>query len=182
MAITVGVLSDTRRRTLEALCDTFAPALEAPEGDEQTRAFYERARVAISAWPRRSSALLAQTAMPEDIEAFGQLLDAFVAQDCREPLARGAHGAACTRSPRSSPEAKLGVRQLRALTFLFFYGLPDESGRNANWDAIGYPGPRIARSVPRAGAEDDLDRAPRRRHARRSRRTCAWSAREPAAA
>ena len=28
----------------------------------------------------------------------------------------------------SSPEAKLGVRQLRALTFFFFYGLPDECG------------------------------------------------------
>jgi choline dehydrogenase-like flavoprotein len=27
------------------------------------------------------------------------------------------------------------------MTFLFFYGLPDEMGQNPNWEAIGYPGP-----------------------------------------
>jgi choline dehydrogenase-like flavoprotein len=48
----------------------------------------------------------------------------------------------------SSPEAKLGVRQLRALTFLFFYGLADEHANNPNWAAIGYPGPLSAPPSP----------------------------------
>ncbi len=139
MATTVGVLSETRRRALEAICDTFAPALEAPDADAQTRAFYERAASDLGVAAQIES-LLAQTAIPEDIEAFGQLLDAFAAQDVAGlPLEE--RTALVHAISDSSAEAKLGVRQLRALTFLFFYGLPDESGRNANWDAIGYPGP-----------------------------------------
>ncbi len=62
----------------------------------------------------------------------------------------------CTGIAASAPEAKLGVRQLRALTFLFFYGLPDENGQNPNWEAIGYPGPLSPAPTSRAGAEDDL--------------------------
>ena len=42
MAVTVGVLSDTRRATLEAVCDTFAPALQLDGGGEAERAFYAR--------------------------------------------------------------------------------------------------------------------------------------------
>ena len=41
----------------------------------------------------------------------------------------------------SGPEAKLGLIILRKVTLLFFYALPDEQGRNPNWEAIGYPGP-----------------------------------------
>ena len=41
------------------------------------------------------------------------------------------------------PEAKLGLLQLKALTLLFFYALPDELGQNPNWEAIGYPGPQL---------------------------------------
>ena len=80
----------------------------------------------------------------------------------------------------SSPAAKLGVRQLRALTFLFFYALPDEAGHNANWDALGYPGLISAPPSP--------EQAPKTialEHARVSRRrfrpTSAWSAPVPAA-
>jgi len=139
MAVAVGVLSDTRRRALEAVCDTFAPSLDVEDEREAVREFYARSAsdLAIAA---QIEGLLAQTAMPEEIEALGQLLDAFAAQDIAglPPAARTelVHGIAA-----SSPEAKLGVRQLRAMTFLFFYGLPDEAGQNPNWEAIGYPGP-----------------------------------------
>jgi choline dehydrogenase-like flavoprotein len=142
MAVAVGVLSDTRRRTLEAVCDTFAPSLEIDDQDAELRAFYARSAsdMGIAA---QIEGLLAQTALPEEIEALGQLLDAFSAQDLAglplEDRTELLHAVAA-----SSPEAKLGVRQLRALTFLFFYGLPDEAGHNPNWDAIGYPGPLSA--------------------------------------
>jgi len=58
---------------------------------------------------------------------------------------------ACARThaiAASSPEARLGVRQLRGLTMLFFYALPDEAGHNDNWDALGYPGPLSAPPSP----------------------------------
>jgi len=40
----------------------------------------------------------------------------------------------------SDPEAKLGLHSLKALTMLFCYALPNEQGRNPNWESIGYPG------------------------------------------
>ncbi len=145
MAVTVGALTDTRRRTLEAVCDTFAPSVDAGNG-ETGRAFYARAASDLGV-AGQIEGLLAQTALPEDIEALGQLLDAITAQgfdglelDARTGLLHAIAG--------SSPEAKLGIRQLRALTFLFFYGLPDEHGRNPNWPAIGYPGPLSAPPTP----------------------------------
>jgi choline dehydrogenase-like flavoprotein len=146
MAVTVGVLNDTRHQALEALCDTFVPSLESDDEREMVRDFYARCAsdLAIAA---QIEGLLAQTAMPEEIEAVGLLLDAFAAQDIAS-LALEARTELLHAIVASSPDAKLGVRQLRALTFLFFYGLPDESGHNANWDAIGYPGPLSAPPSP----------------------------------
>jgi len=146
MAVTVGVLSDTRRRTLQAVCDTFAPALEVDEGSEAVRSFYARSASDLGV-AEQIEGLLAQTAMPEEIEAMGQLLDAVAAQNLPE-LGLQARTELLHALAASSPEAKLGIRQLRALTFLFFYGLPDESGHNPNWAAIGYPGPVSAAPSP----------------------------------
>src|SRR6185437_6324441 len=138
MAVTVGVLSDTRRRTLEEICDTFAPSLQGG-GDAAGEAFFARSASDLGV-AAQIEGLLAQTAMPEDLEAFGQLLDAIAAEGfgAADLAARTALLHAISDS---SPAAQLGVRQLRAMTFLFFYGLPDEFGRNPNWEAIGYPGP-----------------------------------------
>ena len=145
MAVTVGVLSDTRRRTLEEVCDTFAPAVDGGDGATGT-AFYARSASDLGV-ASQIEGLLAQTALPEEVEAFGQLLDAIAAQgfgDCAlEQRTQLLHAIS-----DSSPEGKLGVRQLRAMTFLFFYGLPDEQGRNPNWEAIGYPGPLSAPPTP----------------------------------
>ncbi len=147
MAVTVGVLSDTRRRTLEAICDTFAPSLApAEEMDETLREFYARSASDLGV-PAQIEGLLAQTALPEEIEALGQLLDGFAAQDFAG-LPLPARTELIHAIAASSPEAKFAVRQLRALTFLFFYGLPDEAGHNPNWDAIGYPGPISAPPSP----------------------------------
>jgi len=146
MAVTVGVLSETRRRALEAVCDTFAPSLQVEDQREVRRAFYARSASDLGV-PAQIEGLLAQTALPEEIEALGLLLDAFAAQDIAAlPLEARTELVHAVAS--SSPEAKLGVRQLRALTFLFFYGLPDEAGHNPNWDAIGYPGPLSAAPSP----------------------------------
>jgi choline dehydrogenase-like flavoprotein len=146
MAVTVGVLGDTRRATLHTLCDTFAPSLQSADGDDAERAFYGRAASDLGV-AEQIEALLAQTALPEEIEATGQLLDALAAQgfDAGDLDARTAllHAMA-----DASPEVKFGLRQLRALTFLFFYGLASPTVPNPNWDAIGYPGPRTPAPSP----------------------------------
>ena len=133
MAVTVGVLSDTRRQTLEEICDTFAPSLQ--DGGD----FFARCASDLGV-AAQIEGLLAQTALPEDIEALGQLLDAIAAQGFGAADLDG-RTALLHAIADSSPEAKLGIRQLRAMTFLFFYGLPDEAGQNPNWEGIGYPGP-----------------------------------------
>jgi choline dehydrogenase-like flavoprotein len=142
MAVTVGVLSGTRRRALEAICDTFAPAIDGSDDDFMRRAASD---LGVAA---QIEGLLAQTAMPEEIEAVGQLLDAFAAQGFSTEMPVEARTAMLHAVSASSPEAKLGVRQLRGLTFLFFYALPDERGHNDNWDALGYPGPISAPPSP----------------------------------
>lgn len=146
MAVVAGVLSEARRRTLEAVCDTVAPAVEVDTDDAVVREFYARAAsdLGIAA---QLEGLLAQSMMPEELEAVNQLLDAIGDNDFAEqPLevrTQILHGVAS-----SGLEAKLGVRQLRALTLLFFYALPDASGRNPNWEVIGYPGPISAPPPP----------------------------------
>jgi choline dehydrogenase-like flavoprotein len=146
VAVTVGVLGETRRRTLEAVCDTFAPSIEVDDEREELRAFYARSASDLGV-PAQIEGLLAASALPEEIEAVGQLLDAFAAQDLAS-LPLGARTELLHAVSASAPEAKLGVRQLRALTFLFFYALPDEAGHNDNWDALGYPGPLSAPPSP----------------------------------
>jgi choline dehydrogenase-like flavoprotein len=146
MAVTVGVLSDTRRRTLEAVCDTFAPSIAVDGDDQVLRDFYARSASDLGV-PGQIEGLLAQSMMPEEIEALGHLLDAFAEHDFASlPLA--ARTGFLHQISDSSPEAKLGVRQLRGLTLLFFYALPDEYGHNLNWDALGYPGPVSAPPSP----------------------------------
>jgi choline dehydrogenase-like flavoprotein len=146
MAVVAGVLSGTRRRTLEAVCDTVAPSVDVDTDDGVLSDFFARSAsdLGIAA---QLEGLMAQSMMPEELEGIGELLDAIGANDFAEqPLevrTQILHAVA-----DSGPEAKLGVRQLRALTLLFFYSLPDSGGHNPNWEALGYPGPLSAPPTP----------------------------------
>src|SRR5947209_3288705 len=146
MAVTVGVLSDTRRRTLEAVCDTFAPSFDEPGENQAQREFFARAASDLGV-AGQIEGLLAQTAMPEEIEATGQLLDAIAAQGF-DGYDLDARTALLHAMAESAPEVNFGLRQLRAVTFLFFYGLATTTEPNPNWPAIGYPGPRSAAPSP----------------------------------
>src|SRR5215472_14414597 len=146
MAVTVGVLEDTRRQTLEALCGTFAPSVECHGDDAAQRDFYARSASDLGVAAQLED-LFAQSMLPEEIEAIGQVLDAFAEQGF---AAKGLQQRTeiIHRLASSSPGAKLAVRQLRGLTFLFFYALPDDAGHNPNWDALSYPGPISAPPPP----------------------------------
>ena len=146
MAVVSGVLSDTRRGTLEAICDTVVPSIDVDSDDAVLREFYARAASDLGVAPQLE-ALMAQSMMPEEIEAMGHLIDA-IGENGFADQPPPARTEILRAVASSSPEAKLGVRQLRALTLLFFYALPDATGRNPNWDAIGYPGPVSAPPSP----------------------------------
>ena len=87
--------------------------------------------------------LMADVMVPEEIEGFGGLLDALAAEGFNDADVDGRtqmiHGFRA-----QDPDAKLGLQAFKGLTFLFFYGLPDEVGSNPNWEAIGFPGPQAA--------------------------------------
>jgi choline dehydrogenase-like flavoprotein len=134
-------LSELQQATLRQLVDTFAP--EVAVADDPT-----------GFWARKGSDLgvdqaiaqqLSSGAIPEEqLEGLRQLLEALRAQgfddapqEAREQILHGFMDA--------DPAALAGLSGLRALTFLLFYAIPDPAtGRNPNWDAIGYPGPRTA--------------------------------------
>jgi choline dehydrogenase-like flavoprotein len=139
------VLSEIQQATLRAVADTFAPEVDV--ADDPT-----------GFWRRKASDLgidlaivdqLGSGAVPEEqLQGLRELLDALrdqgfdgAPQEAREQILHAFMD--------SGPEALAGLSGLRALTFLLFYALPDPAtGRNANWEAIGYPGPRAVPPSP----------------------------------
>jgi choline dehydrogenase-like flavoprotein len=124
---------------LAALCDTFIPSLDAETGDSVERAFMARAASDLQVAAQIED-LVAQAMLPAEIEALGGLLDALGAEGFAEaPLEARTQIIHAFRD--QDEQSKHGLHQLKALTFLFFYALPDERGSNPNWEALGYPGP-----------------------------------------
>ena len=80
MAVMAGVLDETQRRTLEAVCDTFVPAVEYDGGDEAHERLHARSAADMGV-AAQIEGLMAQAMMPEDIAALGRLLDALAAND-----------------------------------------------------------------------------------------------------
>jgi hypothetical protein len=146
MAISPAVvLSEVQQATLAKVCDTFAPPVEV---DDDPTGFWGRTASDLQI-PEAIAAQLGSGAVPEEqLEGFRQLLDALgeqgfndAPQEAREAILHGFMD--------SGPEALAGLSALRALTFLLFYAMPDPAtGRNPNWEAIGYPGPRAAVPSP----------------------------------
>jgi choline dehydrogenase-like flavoprotein len=160
VAVTASVLSEVQRQTLEAVCDTVVPAVQSDVEDPVLRDFLGRAASELGV-AEQIEGLIGQMP-PEQMQGFADLLDGLAQSDLAnlplEARTRVLHDVAA-----SSHEARLGVLALRNSTFLFFYGLTDEGGRNPNWDAIGYPGPLSAppspqqapKTIPVLETEDD---------------------------
>jgi choline dehydrogenase-like flavoprotein len=139
MAVAAAVLTDLQRRTLEAVCDTVVPGVQADTEDQVMREFLARSAGDLAVAEQIEN-LMAQ-AMPDDqIQGFAELLDGLAAHDFAN-LSLEARTQALHDLAASSHEARLGVIALRSTALLFFYGLPDEYGQNPNWPALGYPGP-----------------------------------------
>src|SRR5919197_1915055 len=126
--------SQSRRRTLARVCDTFVPRIERAE---DAHGFWARAASDLGV-PDAIEDALAQT--PEAAqEGMRGLLDA-LADDGFDDSAQGERERMLHELSDSSPEALAAVHALKGLTTMLFYGGPDpETGRNPNWDAVGYP-------------------------------------------
>jgi choline dehydrogenase-like flavoprotein len=138
VAVVAGVLSEAQRRTLEVLCDTWIPALDA-NGDPVEARFLARPARELDIASQIED-LMRDSMTAEEIAGVAELLDGIEEQDFAS-LALDERVAALSETAKSSVEARHGLHQLRALTTLLFYALPDEQGQNPNWEALGYPGP-----------------------------------------
>jgi acyl-CoA reductase-like NAD-dependent aldehyde dehydrogenase/choline dehydrogenase-like flavoprotein len=142
---TSDLFSDAQRRTLAVLCDTFVPSLSPPEGESDPTGFWARAASHIGVPEAIEVTLLQSNAPAEQIEGLRELLDS-LAQNGMMPEVPLAQREELVRATSDSgPAALAGINAIRGLTTTLHYALPDlGTGRNPNWDAIGYPGPRAA--------------------------------------
>jgi choline dehydrogenase-like flavoprotein len=140
MAIAQAVLNETQRGTLLALCNTFVPSLAVDTHDPLEREFMARAAGDLGV-PEQIEGLMAQVMTGEEIAGFAGLLDALGAQGFAEAdlgtRTQMVHGFSA-----QDAEAKQGLRAIKGLSLLFFYGLPDAAGANPNWETLGFPGPK----------------------------------------
>jgi choline dehydrogenase-like flavoprotein len=138
MAVSV-VLSEIQRDTLRQLCDTVIPSLDVAG---EKAAFYARAASDMGVPDAAEQALA--TLPEQQVDGLRQLLDAIEAEgfgeappEAREQIVKAFMDA--------GPESLAGMTAFKGLALLFFYGLVDpQTGRNPNWEAIGYPGPLSA--------------------------------------
>ena len=140
MATAQVVLNETQSQTLGALCDTFVPSVAAETHDPLERDFMARAASDLDV-AGQIEGLMADVMTPEEIAGFAGLLDALAAEGFGD-------GDLATRTQMvhgfssQDAEAKQGLRAIKGLTLLFFYGLPDAAGINVNWAALAFPGPK----------------------------------------
>jgi choline dehydrogenase-like flavoprotein len=129
-------LTEAQRATLRAVCDTYVPSL--PRADDAD-GFWGRAASHLGVDQGLADVL---AGLPADQSAgMAQLLDVLAeqgflgaSQASREQLLRN--------TAMASREAAGGVAALRGLTFLLTYaGVDPSTGRNPNWERLGYPGP-----------------------------------------
>ena len=158
-----------------------AGAAGGPDGVGDPDGFWARAASHLGVPEAIELALLQSGAPPEQIDGLAELLDSLAEEGMVAETPQEAREQIVHAFADSGPEALAGIDSLRGLTPVLYYGLPDlGTGRNPNWDAIGYPGPRASRppsrsrspsAVPRPGpTDDDRGRRVRGRLRRRRRR------------
>jgi acyl-CoA reductase-like NAD-dependent aldehyde dehydrogenase/choline dehydrogenase-like flavoprotein len=140
------LFTDAQRRTLLALCDTFVPSLSPPAGEDgagDPHGFWARAASHLGVPESIEVALLQSGAPAEQVAGLRALLDSLAEAGMSSGAPQEKREAIIHSFCDSSPEALAGIHSLKGMTLSLYYVLPDlGTGRNANWDAIGYPGPR----------------------------------------
>ena len=79
MAVAATVLSDTQRAVLEAVCDTYVPAVESSSSDPVEQSFLARSAGDLLG-AAQIEGMFAETLLPEEIAQVAGLLDAIAGQ------------------------------------------------------------------------------------------------------
>ncbi len=142
-----GLFDDAQRATLAALCDTWVPALEPPDGGADPTGFWARSASDYGI-PAAVELTLLRSDVPErQLAGLRALLDGLAAEGMAATATQEQREALVGAFERD-PEAAAGLDALRGACLMLHYALPDlGTGTNPNWPGIGYPGPR-ARPKP----------------------------------
>jgi acyl-CoA reductase-like NAD-dependent aldehyde dehydrogenase/choline dehydrogenase-like flavoprotein len=139
------LFTDAQRQTLSVLCDTFVPSLPPPEGEDDPTGFWARAASHLSVPEAIEVMLLQANAPAEQIEGLRRLLDSIAEHGMRAEAPLAQREELIRAFSASGPETLAGINAVRGLATTLHYALPElGTGRNPNWDAMGYPGPRSA--------------------------------------
>lgn len=141
-------LSDPQRATLRALCDTIVPRV--PRDPDP-----------LGFWARNASDLGVELAVEQLVLGLGDpalrdgligLLDVIAQAGLLTAPTQASREQVLRNLTLASPEAAAGVGALTNMTLFLAYGMPDPvTGRNPNWDILGYRGP--ATPVPETPKE-----------------------------
>jgi choline dehydrogenase-like flavoprotein len=136
-----GVLSESQRAILTAVCDTVVPSLP-------------RDRDSDGLWGRKASdlgvdvgaaQLTSEIPDPELRGGLLQLIDALGGQGIVRAPSQESREQILRNTALSDPRAAAGVAALIGMTLFLHNGAPDpQTGQNPNWKAFGYPGPTSA--------------------------------------
>ena len=140
---TSTLFDDAQRATLTAFCDTIVPSLPPPADDgAEVGAFWARSGSDLGVPEAMEVGLLMAEPPDEVVAGLRELLDGLAAQGMSAETPQELREQIVIGVENSGPEALAGIATLRGLCLSLFYALPDlGTGRNPNWDAIGYPGP-----------------------------------------
>ncbi len=141
---TSTLFDDAQRATLAAFCDSIVPSLAPPgeNGAGDPTGFWARSASHLGV-PEALEVGLLMAELPDDVAAgLRELLDGLAEQGMNAGTPQELREQIVVGVENSGPEALAGIATLRGLCLSLFYALPDlGTGRNPNWDAIGYPGP-----------------------------------------
>ncbi|MEX1162558.1 MAG: GMC family oxidoreductase [Nitriliruptor sp.] len=133
---------------LDALAETFAPPAEPPTvAADDPNGFWARSASEVGVGPRLAERLL-EMLPPEDVDELGTLLD-LLRRTGFTKLPQGGRERVLKALSAANPDARAGINGLRGLAMQLYYGAVDASGRNPNWDQLGYPGPPAIDPAPR---------------------------------
>ncbi len=136
------VFNDAQRITLAALCDTWIPSLEPPDGEGDPTGFWARSASDYSVQVAVEIALLQSGAAEEQLNGLRGLLDALAAEGMAAATPQEGREA-IVNAFMADPEAAVGLDALRGVCMSMHYALPDlATGINPNWPGMGYPGPQ----------------------------------------
>jgi choline dehydrogenase-like flavoprotein len=133
-----GVLSDSQRAILTAVCDTVVPSVQR---DRDPDGLWARGASDLGV-DQGAAQLISEIPDPELRGGLLQLIDALGGQGITRAPSQESREQILRNTALSDPRAAAGVAALIGMTLFLHYGAPDpQTGQNPNWTAFGYPGP-----------------------------------------